>query len=74
MNNDENILITLSNGEYLIKVAMKATGNMFTGDATQFPLEPENKEQFMKLLPLHCKNFGPIVEVEKLFDIVDITQ
>lgn len=71
MNNDLNFLITLSNGSYLIRVALKATPNMFTGDAVEACLEPENKEQFMKLLPMHVQSFGTIVEVEEIFEITD---
>ncbi len=73
MNDQANFLITLSNGKYLIKVALKATSNMFTGDATKYCLEPENKEQFMKLLPVHVKSFGYIVEIEDIFEVVDST-
>lgn len=73
MNNDLNFLITLNNGEYLIKVAFKAKPHMFTGDATEAPLEPENKAQYAKLLPQHVTSFGSIVEVEELFEVTDRT-
>jgi hypothetical protein len=72
MNNDINWLITLSNGEYLIKVALKLSPSMLTGDAREACLEPENKAQIMKLLPTHCSSFGNIVEVEELFEIKNL--
>ncbi len=71
MSNNENLLITISNGEYLIKVAIKISQNMVIGDALKYPLEPENKAQFAKLLPKHCRSFGNIVEVEEIFEVKD---
>lgn len=70
MDNSINWLITLSNGEYLLKAALKFTPNMLNGDCREAPLEPENKEQIRKLLPLHVSSFGAIVEVEEIFDVV----
>lgn len=70
MNNNKNFLITLSNGEYLIKVALQTKPEMFSGDALEYCLEPENKKQFLKLLPLHVQSFGSIVEIEEIFEVV----
>ena len=71
MENTESYLITLSNGEFLIKVALKVHNEELKGDAREYSLEPENKKQFSKLLPLHCKSFGEIVEVEQIFEVID---
>lgn len=73
MSNEINFLITLSNGNYLIRVAVKAKTSMFTGDAVEFCLEPENKKQFEKLLSDEQRSFGKIVEVEEIHDIRDLT-
>jgi len=59
-------LVSLSNGEYLIKVALEAPHDTFPDS---YYLEPDNKQKIMDLLPLHCKSFGNIVEVEEIFEI-----
>lgn len=73
MNNETNILITLSNQEFLIKVAIKISGGLLSEDVIKYPLEPENKEIIKKYLPKHCSDFGNIVKVEEIFEIQDGT-
>lgn len=70
MENSINWLLTLSNGEYVIKVALKTSYDKLPGDAGKYPLEPENKATVMKLLPEHVRSFGTIVDVEEIFDVL----
>lgn len=69
MNGDINLLITLTNGKNLMKVAIKILPDTFDEDVINYPLEQENKDKIKNLLPLHCKNFGNIVAVEEIFEI-----
>lgn len=71
MNNDINLLITMSNGEFLLKIAIKLPADKLSEDVLDYPLEPENKEKIFNWLPNHCQSFGKIVEVESLFEIKD---
>ncbi len=71
MNNDLNLLITLTNGDFLLKVAIKLPGDKLTEDELKYPLEPENKVRIKKWIPDHIKTFGSIVEVEEILDIKD---
>ena len=73
MNNETNLLITLTNQEFLIKVAIKISEGILSEDTIKYPLEPENKEIIKKYLPEHCNNFGNIVKVEEIFEIKDGT-
>ena len=59
-----NILVTITNGEYLIRVALKIDTSMITPEEVKYALEPENKEKIKKFLPKHCSSFGNIVAVE----------
>lgn len=69
MTPDAVLLISLSNGEYLIKVALKIFSGLEWGDVVSAPLEPENKEKLYNLLPDHIKSFGKIVAVEEIHDL-----
>jgi len=73
MNNETNILITLSNQEFLIKVAIKVSEGILSEETIKYPLEPENKEIIKKYLPEHCNSFGNIVKVEEIDEIIDGT-
>ena len=73
MNNQINWLITLTDGAELLRVAVKISSGVLQGDAEIYPMEPENKEQIFKLLPLHCQSFGKIVDVEEIFEIVRVS-
>ena len=72
MGNEINLLITLSDGKQLLRVAIKLTSEML-GDTMSYYLEPENKDKIKNLLPLHCQTAGGIVEVQEIFEIKDLT-
>ena len=70
MDNKINLLITLSDGSRLLKVALKLTPQMID-DIMPYYLEPENKERLKKLLPLYCQTAGNIVDVQEIFEVID---
>jgi hypothetical protein len=70
MNDKKNILITLTNGSYLIKVAVRLD---LDEDIMRYPLERENKEMIKRFLPRYVRDFGAIVDVEEIFDVKDLT-
>jgi hypothetical protein len=69
MNNDICWLITILQCNQLIRVALKVKQSHVSEDMVKFPMEPENLKLINKLLPNHLKDYGPIVQVEELFDI-----
>lgn len=73
MSNTISLLITLSNGEYLIRAAIKLPSDALDNDCRTYCLEPENKATIAGFLPIHVRSFGAIVEVEEIFDIEDKT-
>lgn len=70
MDSSNNFLITMTDGVQLFRIALNVAEDILTSDAKECPLEPENKEQFFKLLPLHCQSLGKIVQVQEIFEIV----
>jgi hypothetical protein len=74
MNDDILMLITLTDGERILKVALKSNPRIIDNDVAEYWGEPENKLKIHSLLPLHVRSFGKIVECERLFEITDSTQ
>lgn len=72
MSPDVCFLFTLTNGEEILRVALKIDANKLKGDCFENPMEPENRKQLKELLPLHVKNYGDIVLVEEIFEITEI--
>lgn len=67
------LLITQTDGVQLFKTALKVNPNHDFEKFEPYYLEPEMKEQLMKLLPAHCRSIGNIVDVEEIFDIEDLS-
>lgn len=70
MSSEVCFLITLLYGDTLLKCALKVNRDNLTGDVEDYPMEPENRKQLHELLPLHVRSCGPIVGIERLFDVV----
>jgi len=66
-----SFLITLFDEQEsrLIRCALKAKRDLFNEDCIQYPMEPENKMQFFKLLPFHVRSIGRIVDIVEIFDV-----
>lgn len=69
MNDEICWLITLLYNNQLLRVALKVKQIHVTEDMVKFPLEPENLKLIHRLLPSDLKEYGPIVQVEEIFDI-----
>ena len=70
MTNSLYFLISLTNGETLIKCALKTTLDLPSNCIT-YPMEPENKQILYSLLPEDIRSFGNIVAVEEIDQIVE---
>jgi hypothetical protein len=64
-------LITLCDGDTLLKCALKVDRNRVGGDCVKYPMEPENRAKLFMLLPDHVTSFGHIVDVNatELYEI-----
>jgi len=69
MSDDICFLITILQGDALVKCALKCKRNLLSEDIILYPLEPESRKAIHKLLPWHVRRFGPIVEIEELFEV-----
>lgn len=70
MNDDICFLLTLTDGNVLQQVALKVRREKLRDDCIDYPMEPENRDQLFDLLPLHVQEFGKIVAVEEIFEVV----
>ena len=69
MSDEVNFLVTVLYGDTLLSCALKTKRDRLSGDIEEYPMEPENREELHKLLPLHVRSCGPIVAVETIFEI-----
>ena len=72
MGNDINMLIILTDGENIIRVALQMDYTEENNEISEFWGEPENKKKIFEKLPLHVRSFGKIVECERLFEITTL--
>ena len=57
----------------LLRCAMKAKHDAMPGDCWQYPMEPENRAAIHALLPMHVRSCGPVVDVQEIFEVCDLT-
>ena len=63
-------LITILDGDTLLRCALKIRRDSVSEDLIDYPMEPENRAVLHSLLPLHVRECGPIVEVDsELFEV-----
>jgi hypothetical protein len=72
MNDTICYLLTILEGDSLMKVVLRLSQDHLQGDCIEYPMEPENRRQLHALLPDHIGSIGPIVAVEQILDVVDI--
>jgi len=56
----------------LYRIAVKVNRDKLNGDCAEYPREPENEEQILKILPEYYSNHYSIkiLEVQEILDIV----
>ena len=69
MDDNINLLITILNGNTLLRCALQVKRDALPGDCVNYPMDPENRKAIHALLPLHVQSCGPIVAVEDLFEV-----
>jgi len=71
MGNERCFLITVLYGSGLLRCALKVHEDKLDDGMVKYPMSPVNREKFHKLLPLHVRSCGPIVEIntDYLFEI-----
>lgn len=63
-------LITLFYEAELIRCALKVKRDTLPSDLSDYPME--YRDELHKLLPLHVRSCGPIVEIEEIFEVSDV--
>ena len=71
MSEDKIYLVTVYTEGQLLKTAIKIKPTKKTDEAFQYFMEEDSTEVINKILPLHAQ--GKIVEVEELFELVDLS-
>jgi len=69
MSDELNLLITVLYRDTLLRCALQCKRAALPEDCGMYPMEPENRKAIHALLPLHVQTCGPIVAVEKLFEV-----
>jgi hypothetical protein len=67
-----SFLITVLYEGSLVRCAMRLRLDVLQGDCVEYPMEPANRKQLHALLPTHVRSMGPIVEVQQIFDVIDM--
>lgn len=71
MGEHENFLITIyyeARGT-LLQCALQVLRSDMPEPVNEFPMEPASRDWLRDKLPLHVRNCGPIVKVERIFEI-----
>lgn len=74
MNDNICLMITLLDGNELVRCALKLKSGCMPESVLSFPMEPGSRKFLRSLLPTAFRNMGPIVEVKRIEDIVDFTE
>lgn len=71
MSNEVCFLITVYYKaiEATLQCALKVKRDKLTGDCEDYPMEPENRAQLYALLPDNVRSEGPIIAVDKIFEV-----
>lgn len=67
-----SFLITVLYNGTLVRCALRFSKESLQGDCVEYPMQPANRKQLHALLPLHIRSMGPIVKVERIFDVIDL--
>lgn len=62
-------LVTVLYNDKLLKCALKLDKTKYENDWYDYPMEPDSRERLHQMLPLHVQSCGPIVGVERIFEI-----
>ena len=69
MSDEVCLLVTVLYNGGLLRCAVKASRDLLPGDCVEYPMESENLAVIRTLLPLHVRSCGPIVEVQRIFEV-----
>ena len=58
----------------LLRCALKLSMDDIPADLAKHPMEPENLGRLHEMLPKHVRSCGPIVDVQPLFEIHEVTK
>ena len=73
MSNETCFLVVIlykhSQGQELIRAAIKLNNDSVHADVIEYPMEPSSRKVIHGLLPQHVASCGEIVEVQRIFSI-----
>ena len=65
-------LITVIYGNDLMRAALRIPNAKLTLDERTYPME--YREKFHEFLPLHVRSCGPVVEIEEIFEVSEVSK
>jgi len=72
MSDDICVLITLSDGDCLFHCALKLKSRFFPDDFLEYPME--YRSALSNLLPNHVSGSGNIVDIQHIYEVVDMSK
>ena len=73
MSDERSYLLILTDGNELLRIALKVKINMLSEEEILYYEEKENKEKIKQLLPEDIRDWGKVVEIQQIFDVEDKT-
>lgn len=68
MGDNMTLLITILNGDELVRVALRVDHY----PTPEYYMEPEERETIYNLLPEYIRDLGPIVEIQPILEVYHI--
>ena len=62
-------LITIFDGDSIVKCGIKIKRKDLSEDCVNYPMELSSRRMIHSMLPVHLKEIGKIVAIESLFDV-----
>lgn len=74
MNGDICLLVRVlcKSQNSILACALRISQDSLSEAAINYP--NDEKEEIFELLPLHVKSCGPVIQVEQLFEVIDLTR
>jgi hypothetical protein len=69
MDKHVSFLISILYDMTIVKVAVAIDKSLLGSDTMEYHMEESSREELHKHLPLHVQTMGPIVDVERIFNV-----
>ena len=72
MNSNVTFLVSILYMRTITKVAVLFEKGTLSASTIEFPLEDDSRAEIYKFLPMHISSMGPVVDVERIHDVLSV--